>query len=107
MMAAVHLGSEIHPLSVRRPRRRHAVPVWTYLPPGGAAIHWNHAAGMPDRVHFHYKSPFAVGRCVGEMRHRTFMLREINLAIIRAIVSRGHNSHVRALALSVLFREEE
>src|SRR6516225_279644 len=96
MMAAIHVGPEIHPLPIRRPRRRHAVPVWPHLPAGRAAIQGYHAAGLEDRIHFHYQSPLMIWRGVGEMRHGTFMGRKIDLSIFRTVVSCRDNSHVNA-----------
>src|SRR5216683_7907924 len=95
-MRALHLNSEIHPLSIRRPSRRCALPLRTYLTAGRAAIEWNQAARLPGWIHFDNQSPLAIGRGVRIVRHRAFVLRKINLAVLRAVFRSRDNSHVSA-----------
>src|SRR2546427_12449691 len=105
MMIAVDLDTEIHPCSVRRPGCRGAFPFWAYLPAGGAAIQWNHAAGLPDGIHFQDENPLTIGRGIGKVHHVTFVLRKVNRALLRAVLHCRDNSHMSA-AVPVLFRKE-
>ena len=94
MMIAVNLDAEIHPFSIRRPGCRGAFPFRAYLPAGRAAIQRNHAARLPDGIHFQDENPFTVRRGVGKVHHATFVLRKINRALLRAVLHCRDNSHM-------------
>src|SRR5256885_6279291 len=104
MMIALHLSAEIHPLSIRRPPRRGALALRAYLAAGRAAIEWNHAARLPERIHFDHQRPLAIGRGIGIVRHRAFMLRKIELTVFRTVFQGRDNSHVSA---GSYFREQD
>src|SRR5215469_5059789 len=106
MMRSFDLSAEIHPFSIRRPRRRGTFSFWAYLAARRVAIQWDHAARLPHGIHFHDQRPLTVRRGIGKVHHGTFVLREINLAVLRAVLQGRDDSHMGAAELS-FFRKQE
>ena len=100
----IHLYTQIHPLSIRRPCRRGASPRWTGLPPLRAAVQRNHATGLPGRIHFYRQRPLTVGRSIGEMHHPAFIPRKVDLPVFRTVFRCRHHPHMEP---RLDFREQD
>src|SRR5260221_843953 len=95
MPVTANLSGEIHPVSARGPRRG---KTRTRGPDGTArrAAVERHETTTPigRSVHLYNQHGFPIGRQIGIVRHAAFVTWQIDLAVLGAIVERGHDAQV-------------
>src|SRR5581483_7517321 len=81
------IRTEVHPLSIGRPRRVVAAAFrWTNQAHGPVAGKWRQPALTHSAVtfHFNHEYPLAIGRKIGNMRHVVLVQRYVHIPLLRA-----------------------